>query len=1857
MADDFGPGVSRTLSAIARAFTTVIHQRGKPILDADLNLMSQIYSEEMREFIRSQVHSGWFTDPTAAVRDFVTDSLESNQFFFGQQKLDDVGVPEEIEPVLWANVNGWIVPVAGTQITTTNATSNRVRLNPPPDSDARIDLVFLEVWKAQIAPNPSTNNKPAADKIWKWGNAEYGGVNIDDDIEDPTFGYEITERAQLQYRIRVFGSGSGGGSSVALDVYPDGIDDPNVTAQGPRTTPGTFTFSNMREDLGDPSLWRAGDGDPTNELGTIDGYVYGVPIAAVFRRNTQPWVTANISGNPNQNGSFDRNPSAQTLVDPRDGAKTFLQARLVNDMGADQFTVDTEIEVDSLVGSGIDDPNLTLTSTFLVIDNEIMSISAVNTAVVPARVTIPAQGRGRNATDIVTHTGRVAAVVDTGTPINFFNSRDDGLFADEIAASDILDLRRSLAFGDWDYQRILLHNIAALAQNRLHSTWKTSGVTAGDTEGTHVVEVDYMFQDGATAVPNGTEALDGPDGIRTIWSDAAALQSDVTLMLDNDAPIADGFVVSFDGTIDWDVGADFKPSGFMNNSNGAEPGFKNGTTLFLYIGGDDGSQGARKTFRDGATRAVRFVAPQEYFRTGFPETDPDTGRQFPVYLRWVSNDDGLTALSPAAYGETVSEHPGPMYPLQTLGFERPFIVLGGVLNSALIVQNINTDTDLDSNVDVPTIPLGEGEIVLSGFNFDTPGDWFTKDANGNFVDDPNAVTFALLRDQRTLWSMLTRGGKDITGSSSEVYVILYGDKTNQANNGVFRVVGAGNTAGYTTRPASAADRVRVEFLTIPFQDFVADAGENVTAQFRSQYMNSEDGAGYATGPSAAAIVLTDLDATVGGSGNPWNSANLATPLTQPFNDKLIINCTIMYHPGRGGTARVADEFSRIAIQGPSGEYVRQAPANIDTAFPGEAGTPGNPVEIFFDFPHIQTWNRLSSLGLHSPDAPNYGGNIVASSEQDREAECLVDPGSKTIMIRPMQRELMTVQAVTTDATPTLIGDSQYPAVPTKPESPPPGTAKDGAGIWTVGLKMGYAIPPEFMPRFGRQDIPYYQDNGPAYGAGNHLEGINHLFNDNTDLTSPVFYIIGGEDNPGPGNLVTSMFFQTGSTSGFKYGEHGTIVGPGTPAYQARLTTEIGTSTTKSQELTTALNEVISSDVGRGLRGIMLPPYMGIARVYGVYDRRDFVNVGGDTYDTDRVTPLAGNARNLLIRDSKKQSLFIFEDGAKDITDENGDHTYIIPSDVIDITKSPFWVSGENFEDLEYVVECQIFGFSKYWINGNNFVLARRNAGDATNVNDGDNPELESIPMTLLAPVSDSDRLYAAYNRTVYQGDPFMSRAGGTRTTSDYVNRYGQIPVASMYELNTAIQQFDANGETIPETVNARTLQVLASVNFYTTLGTGNVGGKLFPGTITDVGFTENTEIASTRLPETVGDPAFRILTRAFTEGQKTNTSRAGLELEIIGNNTTITFLPDPNATKLSITRLDATVVEFSANNGPTAAADEFDASSPDPAVIARELFTKINDRGELDQTLIAENDLDAPVIRLIAVPVGTDGNGIKVSTNDVANIELTVPKSGEETLAAVISSAFMAGGEDLALNAGSGTTQLVLTGMTERLPMGILLQDSDFLGENPLQDNSTAMRTRPVGFRPVQSLLPLTRDSGEEYTRFMGDPGEFVGNSDGGINLYQAYTDNTPGGSKRFRLFRGGGSAHVMTGPNPGGPIDWDSESLPAASDPVLKGGLLACKALLVRNFTEVAFNSNDTTNEGDEIQMVIITHGILGDGNTVFTGIDIEGIISPTGYGEGYAAADRYRLEGKPMYTGRVRTPPETEDVDLALYPGRENE
>lgn len=1898
MAIDFGSGVSRTLSEVLRSFEYVVFQKKKPPLDSELNLLSQIHEGHIRDALQAAMPSGFLIDPTHALEDYQTASNWSNLFKLGRQKSG------EKNPVLWVNVNGWLLPIAGTATAIADDTTNTIKLYPPPSSDLRVDFVFLEVWQTLVSPNPSTANKPAADQIWRYGNVEFGGTNIPDDLQDTQMGFETTKRVQVQSRLRVFGQGVGLGAGVALDIYPDGLGDPNVLGRGAATTPiSGFTFLNMREELGDPSLWRAGDGNPNNNLGTVDGYTYAIPVCAIFRRNASTFVAVNTAGNANQNGAFNRTPSSAFLVNPLTGAKELTTVTLKNDLSA---TATGVVQVENLIGSGLDDPNHTLSNTFLLIEDEIVGVSSINTTSIPPTITIPTGGRGRNGTNAQAHAA--------ATGISFYNVRPDGLFADEIADQDILDLRRSITYGEWDYQKLLAHNLSALSQNLMKSTFKKSG--AGDTEGPSVVEVDYLLADGSTAVPNQTEALDGPDGIRTIFSDAAVIQPDVTLLCDNDAALTNGFTTStFDANTEWDVGADFRPTGFINNA-GATGSFKDGSTIFLHIGGATGSEGARATFRDGNTRAVRFLSPKEFWRE-----ETSTSLQQPVQIRFLDQP----ANNPAPLGGLASNHPGPMYPINN--FEVPFIFLGGVLHPTLKVAGLSANTKLKN------LPF---EIDV-GIDFDIPGNYFSMTGT-SFNNDPTQVAFPLLRGQRTLYGMMTRDGADTSGLSSEVYVILYGDNISTANNGAFKVVGAG-TVGYTQAVASNSTSLVLAPLDPAFANFNLTSTGTLQIEVRSQYTNAEDGDGSTTGPAAAALVLTDTKGAGGLNFNPWSNANLDAGFQFPdgIASKMVVDLSLLYHPGRGGLARVPVNLMRVAMCDPGDTYLRQAQSVLDATFASSSGAPLS--EVAYDPNPIQVWNRLSSQGLDAPQAPAYGGTVVAGSEQDREHELFVDRGSKTVFFRPYQDKAMTLRKISTEANPNLLGGTTYPV-----GSVLNGIPRDGAGIWTDTKKWGFPVPPEYMPRFGRHDIPYR--TYLTGGSPKFLSGINHLFTDKSDPTQPVFTVIGGEDNTTAGNLVKSMFYQTGTPGG--YAQWGIIpAGPlNQPAYYARLTKDIGTGTPNATALTNRLKAVQSSDLGVGLRGIQLPPYQGIARLYGVYDRDDYISNAGRTFQSDRITVEANPATNLLRTDADQQTLYLFQDGAKDATGQSGDHTYIIPEQAIDITKSPNYTPGDTFDDFQYVVECVIFGFAQNWINQNNYVLVRKHTGAGVLIDEATPQviELEGVGMTIPSPAEVNQPLYVAYNRIPYQGDPYMTRSGEVRTDSDYETRYGEIPVASAYQLVNPIQQIDSSGNVPIETPNDRAFEILASVDFYTTYGTGKMGGEVAPGTILDVGYKTATE--SVRLPSASNQPNWRSVPRAFTAGQGDNLTHAAIGLEFLHTSSTaVPHIPDnklffkvswAGQTKTYVARENPTTAlefqigesePFTVTNNldfPSIAADgsatiAVVVTGANPAAIPAQVVVvnapaledglsvdgwvsaagqvtvrvKNMTTGAIDPaaqtftvkvfgvTYSREDDIIATArhfaqkiqvgipeiypqvngryVTLIAKAPGVIGNDYRldVYTNDpdlLVSEYVRIIRPGNTELSAAqegilfLQGSNFEGGRPYAANAASEVTPLDFIGMTERLPLGILFQDSDFLCEIV---EGTAFEINPSTMAPLSFPQPLTT-GGAEFSRFIGVPGELLGMADGGILKYTPYNDlSSPTGTKRFRLYRGGGSVFTLSGTTPGGPVSWLGEFLDPLPNLVLKGGILTGKAMLVRNFPESAFATNNTVSEGDEIQMVIITTGIIGRGNMSAEGMNTYGLISPTEYGKGISAADRYRLAGKPMVRRHSREVRDPATVVLALF------
>jgi hypothetical protein len=150
---------------------------------------------------------------------------------------------------------------------------------------------------ATLAGGVDEPNKPSQSTLYRHGNTDSSVVvAVPDDIEDPIVATESSKRVQIQYRIRVTSQSE----AVNFKTEQDGFSNSAVLGQGTAVAPvATYRFvpADNSTVLGssdatayglvDNGLWIAGSGDSTSAaaLGTLDGFVYALPICFVFRRN------------------------------------------------------------------------------------------------------------------------------------------------------------------------------------------------------------------------------------------------------------------------------------------------------------------------------------------------------------------------------------------------------------------------------------------------------------------------------------------------------------------------------------------------------------------------------------------------------------------------------------------------------------------------------------------------------------------------------------------------------------------------------------------------------------------------------------------------------------------------------------------------------------------------------------------------------------------------------------------------------------------------------------------------------------------------------------------------------------------------------------------------------------------------------------------------------------------------------------------------------------------------------------------------------------------------------------------------------------------------------------------------------------------------------------------------------------------------------------------------------------------------------------------------------------------------------------------------------------------------------------
>lgn len=354
-----GPDVSENPTAVAagggqytgdeHSFESMVFRQDKPVLDWELNLLQEILGQNGTRLLALRTVPSCFLTGDFLERPDLGDGTDGSYEF-----LPAVAGNENRFRVRAANlsVNGW--PVRFEYSDTADPGFNDVILPDPPLGGIEINLVILEFWRALVLPSPSTANKSPTGQILRNGNARAGdsfppgNVNLADDLVDPSYAQPTQARVQIQYRYRVVQN---------VDVTsPTFLD-------GPQTTANTVPYKNLTGVDGDTTgytyapqasstgLWRSGTGDAAaaGVLGTVDGFMYALPLCAVVRRNTSAFdESANRNGapligaatNPRPDGLYADQIVADDVKDMRHGVAWDLEEVLAKNV---QYLLDNSL--------------------------------------------------------------------------------------------------------------------------------------------------------------------------------------------------------------------------------------------------------------------------------------------------------------------------------------------------------------------------------------------------------------------------------------------------------------------------------------------------------------------------------------------------------------------------------------------------------------------------------------------------------------------------------------------------------------------------------------------------------------------------------------------------------------------------------------------------------------------------------------------------------------------------------------------------------------------------------------------------------------------------------------------------------------------------------------------------------------------------------------------------------------------------------------------------------------------------------------------------------------------------------------------------------------------------------------------------------------------------------------------------------------------------------------------------------------------------------------------------------------------------------------------------------------------------
>jgi hypothetical protein len=880
--------------------------------------------------------------------------------------------------------------------------------------------------------------------------------------------------------------------------------------------------------------------------------------------------------------------------------------------------------------------------------------------------------------------GTKAEAHPIGATIRVVSGRPDGLFSDQIAGTDILDLRHVVNPNGFDYTTLLQQNLDKLLRGQLRANWKRSG---GGPQGTFVT---YQDRISASVSGLGVTKVDSPDNIRMIFSDAAVQQRVEFICTPHSTNIATPSTQPVVTAWSLALGASItrQRTGNQWNTEISAPSL-------------DADFGDR----------VKLTVAQ--FKGTVPSGDADQVR--------ILNEVSAEGVGGVSTGNTIFTHTG------ALGDVRPgdtLVVFTGAAQGTYAVQAATQDTCTVNS----SIPAAVG------------------------------VTYVVRKG---------RGSIEVRVDGQEGPLPPHRYKITPSN-------------------PTPTDDVTVEFAGAgaPFP-FISSTGNNIYITAHVQYGS---GRGISRRPDALhSILLSNANSDLMVQQYGVTSATLPSlrtawaPLWSKYrNDiyKNLLPVTAEAYADLGSKTVILSPFRRVtfpnALMTQDGSAANPYLASVTT---GTAATSSGTTLT-------DGSKNFTALGVITNDI------LIINSGLGVGRYRVVTAGTTTLTV---DRDIPTTTGIIYEVRHTqglmplnkLDGTTVKYSGGTDPLGLFSGTTEGAAATKNFYV----TLPRHLVPGWGAVHAPIL----PNAGAAIFHPGVNFMLQAREGLNT-------GVTNPNHNPIFINY---TSGTLSYAAMSTGNFSGPSTVPSTYNSTFTYGGNTF-------AGSKFFTDQRGLGRKGIELPPFYGIARLFAVYESADYKMNGSGVNPSTRETTGTG-AKNLLRNDFTGPTFWVE-------IDDDGDSTFILNADALDLSKSPTPIS--TFESAHYVIESSVFGFDRgsFDLTKPFRLVLSRNRSVANSGTRASNIVPVQGPVAIIpAPLFASDTALVNYSRTPYQGDPWGSQ-------SSYVDSgYSPGPLTSSVAYQVASSGLNLSTLTRP---NQKPLEVLASIGFMTTLGTGRISGDL-----------------------------------------------------------------------------------------------------------------------------------------------------------------------------------------------------------------------------------------------------------------------------------------------------------------------------------------------------------------------------------------------------------------------------------------------